>query len=81
MRTAQAGFQPAGCNLDGLVLGWLYLMAPGWLNVIWIATHCAGWTQSGWAGSQQAGRNVNRLSAGWTSPVSRFGFFFTDGGG
>jgi len=32
MRSAQAGSQLAGRNLDGLALGWLYGLALGWLD-------------------------------------------------
>jgi len=34
IRSAQAGSQLAGRNLDGLALGWLYGLALGWLDVI-----------------------------------------------
>jgi len=32
MRSAQAGSQLDGRNLDGLALGWLYVLALGWLD-------------------------------------------------
>jgi hypothetical protein len=34
MRSAQAGSQLAGRNLDGLALGWLYGLALGWLDAV-----------------------------------------------
>jgi len=45
MRSAQAGSQLVGRNLEGLALGWLYGLALGWLYGL-----ALGWLDVIWTG-------------------------------
>jgi len=56
MRSAQAGSQLAGLNLDGLALGWLAGWAGSWLaghnldglTLCWLDAIMMGWLSAGW---------------------------------
>ena len=68
MRSAHARSQRAGSDLDRLALGWLYRLALGCLDVIWMGKLCPG--------SRLLGLNGNWLRAGWTSCVWGFSILF-----